>query len=294
MRHPPVVRLATASAVLALTLLAACSDQPLRPSSPVPSAAPAGPVSSYHVLSQPWSTYDQIYAGSQVSEPDDDFRIRCPEERPIYGRVWKITLLAGQLPGSNRPDYMAHFEFAGEKYFIGYVGRADNGDPLADYRIYETVYSTDRRYRAEPYARLTLMCHGRYTRFPGGRVWAGNYTVVAHEGEVTFGPAYSPYNGDGAGGCGDPAYMTGVGPDTASVQPISLYESSYDPYDPGPPLCGGGGGSGRDGSKEETFPEACSSLGGKLYYDYICLQLWNESTGSYETVWCGVAAICET
>ena len=43
-----------------------------------------------------------------------------------------------------------------------------------------------------------------------------------------------------------------------------------------------------------TFPELCSSLGGKLYYDYLCLEQWNEETGAYETVWCGTAAICET
>jgi hypothetical protein len=168
--------------------------------------------------------YDEIYAGSQEPEPDDAVRIRCPEERPVYGRVWKITLLAGQLPGSNHPDYMAHFSFEGEKYFIAYVGRADNGDPLADYRVYETVYSTDNRYRAEPYGRLTVMCRGRYTRFPGGRVWAGTYTVVAHEGEITFGPAYDPYMGDGSGGCAEHHYTTGVGADTASAASPSMYD----------------------------------------------------------------------
>ena len=73
----------------------------------------------------------------------------------------------------------------------------------------------------------------------------------------------------------------------------------YDPYDPGygttsdcPESGGGGGGSG--GGSEQTFPEMCSSLGGKLYYDYGCMEVYNADTGNWETVWCGTFSVCET
>jgi len=79
-----------------------------------------------------------------------------------------------------------------------------------------------------------------------------------------------------------------------------------------PSGCGGGGGgsdpdgdggddsrdgnSGDDGSgtSGSTFAAQCDSLGGRLYYDIVSLVRWNESTGVYDTVWTGVAAICET
>jgi hypothetical protein len=76
---------------------------------------------------------------------------------------------------------------------------------------------------------------------------------------------------------------------------ISQDDEAFDPYDPVQPACGtGGGGSGTGDEEGETFASQCGSMEGKLYYDYLCLEVWNEDTKRYETLWCGVAAICET
>lgn len=284
------------------SLLGACTHEPLRPGIEIPNASPSRTY-AYRVASSPWGTYDEVHATIQASEPDDGVRWRCPEEAGGIYKPWHLTLTGEQLPGSNSPDYLGHFTFIEGKFFIGYVGRAENNLPLADYRSYETAYSHDRYFRIEPYGRLTLMCQGTYTRLPASRVWSGRYWVVAHEGDITLGPAY-PAGGAGMSGtggdrCDGGEYMTGVGADTMTHSAPSIYDGAYDPYSPeSPSECygtGGGGVPGQDsGDDPETFASTCSSLGGKLYYDFVCLEIWNEASGKYETVWCGVAAICET
>jgi hypothetical protein len=284
----PVARLAC------VFLLSACADavgpSGLRPGQPA--AAPLSqPLTAYNAILNPWGTYDEIYASSQAPEADDGVRWRCPEE-PALHKTWRLTLTVEQLPGVNDPDYLAHFTFSEGKYFIGYVGRSAGGLPLADYRFYETAYSHDRRFVARPYGRLTLMCRGTYTRMPAARVWSGQYWVVAHEGTIDLGPAYVPWPGGGGngGGCGGPGhYLTGAGGDAA------ISDAGYDPY-ASSPSCGddGGGGSGPGSPDGQNFAELCSSLNGRLYYDFACLELWNEKTGDYQTVWCGTAAFCET
>jgi hypothetical protein len=136
-------------------------------------------------------------------------------------------------------------------------------------------------------------------------VYRSLYVTVIHYDPIDFGGYVKniPADPDG-GGCGGGEYMTSVSPVGSSIArsgPNS--ELASEPYNPYDPECSGGGsgGGGDDGgggsggdSGEMTFPQLCSSLGGKLYYDYVCLEQWNEKTGAYETVWCGTAAICET
>jgi hypothetical protein len=147
---------------------------------------------------------------------------------------------------------------------------------------------------------------------PAGNVWrfTGRFNALCRGGELEIGPvvfggqllvSQDPVNrpvlvrrgpgsgGDGCGGHGGVDYPTSTAP--ADTE----YALSDDDYDPYYPACGGTGGTGTGGGDGGmTFPEMCSSLGGKLYYDYYCLELWNANTGNYETVWCGTAAICET
>jgi hypothetical protein len=118
-------------------------------------------------------------------------------------------------------------------------------------------------------------------------IYQSLYITVRHYDPIDFGGYVRMIPSDPSGeGCGGGDYTT------------SYY---YDPYDPGSGCDGSdgtggsaGGGSAADPTRDMTFPELCSSLGGKLYYDYLCLEQWNEKTGSYETIWCGTAAICET
>lgn len=112
-------------------------------------------------------------------------------------------------------------------------------------------------------------------------------------------PACPPPDPDDCGG-------TGPGPGTdypTSVSPAPGANASpdgylYDPYDPGyaadaPSGCAGGsGGEGR--SPEPTFAAMCGSWGGKLYYDYGCIEQYNVARGQWEEVWCGTYATCET
>ncbi|HEX6371146.1 MAG TPA: hypothetical protein VF006_19665 [Longimicrobium sp.] len=135
-------------------------------------------------------------------------------------------------------------------------------------------------------------------------VYRSLYVTVIHYDPIDFGGYASLIPSDPEGGCGGGEYMTSVSPvgPVADADPTDGMSSEYyDPYDPD--CSGGGGGSGGTGDDEEsggdaggdlTFPELCSLLGGKLYYDYVCLEQWNARTGEYETVWCGTAAICET
>ena len=128
------------------------------------------------------------------------------------------------------------------------------------------------------------------------------YVTVIHYDPIDFGGYVSTIPTDPSGGCAGGEYMTSIAPTTWRGPHLS-YETQgehYDPYDPGCGESGGGGGGDGDGSGEDTagetgtFAELCSSLGGTLYYDYVCLEQWNEKTGDYETIWCGTAAICET
>lgn len=104
--------------------------------------------------------------------------------------------------------------------------------------------------------------------------------------------------------CGGPGeYMTSLTPAPAPGANASPDGYLYDPYDPGygsstTSGCsgGGGGGGGGDsgGDSGETFPQMCSALGGKLYYDYGCIEKYNWETGHWDPIWCGTYAVCET
>jgi hypothetical protein len=131
------------------------------------------------------------------------------------------------------------------------------------------------------------------------------YLTVIHYDPIDFGGQVKAIPSDPGGGCGGGEYMTSISPVGAwaggGEPEHELSSEYYDPYDPdcggsagGPTGGAGAGGSDGDDSGSMTFPELCSSLGGKLYYDYICLEQWDDRTGEYETVWCGTAAICET
>lgn len=120
------------------------------------------------------------------------------------------------------------------------------------------------------------------------------YVQVIHYDPVDFGGFVRAIPSD-PNGCGEGETVTSASPAAPWVG-ADLADHSYDPYDPG---CtgsgseGGGGGSSGEG-ETTTFAETCSALNGTLYYDYFCLEQWNERTGKYETIWCGTAAICET
>lgn len=161
------------------------------------------------------------------------------------------------------------------------------------------ITSTDNTYVWE-WAEIKVHCW----------VYRRLYVMIVHYDPIDFGGYVKaiPSDPGTGGGCEGGEYMSSVsqvGSWAGASDPADeLSAESYDPYDPD---CSGGGegsggigdgegessGSGGDGG-EMTFPELCSALGGKLYYDYVCLEQWNEKTGEYETVWCGTAAICET
>lgn len=130
-------------------------------------------------------------------------------------------------------------------------------------------------------------------------VYRSMYLTVIHYDPVGFAGYVRPTQQACLGG-GEP--MTSIsppGPWGSPTRTENVSEDTYDPYSPDAqsdcddPEAGGGGTGGSDGS-EPTFAEVCSSLGGKLHYDYVCLEQWNKYTGEYEVVWCGTAAICET
>jgi hypothetical protein len=104
-------------------------------------------------------------------------------------------------------------------------------------------------------------------------------------------------------GCGSPdEYMTSMSPAPAPGAKASPDGYLYDPYDPGygsgtaSDCSPGAGGSGEDssGGSKESFPEMCSAAGGKLYYDYGCIEKYNWDKATWETIWCGTYAVCET
>jgi hypothetical protein len=75
----------------------------------------------------------------------------------------------------------------------------------------------------------------------------------------------------------------------------------YDPYDPGASATpsgdcegSGSGGGGGPGGEEKSLPEVCGDLGGKLYYDYGCIEQYDYASGTWYTIWCGSYAVCET
>lgn len=104
--------------------------------------------------------------------------------------------------------------------------------------------------------------------------------------------------------CGDGPgeHMTSVSPAPAPGANARPDGFLYDPYDPGYDTgtysgCdgGGGGGGGEAGDiPEESFPQMCDAWGGKLYYDYGCIEKYNQDTGNWDPVWCGTYAVCET
>lgn len=104
--------------------------------------------------------------------------------------------------------------------------------------------------------------------------------------------------------CGDGPgeYMSSVSPAPAPGANASPDGYFYDPYDPGydTGTCsgcdGGGAGGGDEGGNipEESFPQMCDAWGGKLYYDYGCIEKYNWDTGNWDQIWCGTYAVCET
>lgn len=138
-------------------------------------------------------------------------------------------------------------------------------------------------------------------------VYRGLYVMVRHYDPIDFGGYVKAIPSDpGSGGpCTGGEHVASISrlDPWAADNGLShdLSSGSYDPYDPSCDGSGGGGagddgdgGSRGDDGGEMTFPEMCSSLGGRLYYDYLCLEEWDEATREYVTVWCGTAAICET
>jgi hypothetical protein len=133
-------------------------------------------------------------------------------------------------------------------------------------------------------------------------VYRSLYVTVVHYDPIDYGGYVRSTNQDG--GCGGDEFMTSVAPAdpwTGSQDAAEMTSDDYEPYDPGCGGSGSGGASGDDGGAESddsggemTFAELCDLLSGRLYYDYLCLQQWNEKAGDYETIWCGTAAICET
>lgn len=102
--------------------------------------------------------------------------------------------------------------------------------------------------------------------------------------------------------CGGEDFMTSVG-DSVLINESDGAEPTYIPPGCGDVGSGGDPGEGNEGGDDSgdedsgdtaTFAARCGALGGRLYYDIIDLVEWNEKTGAYDTVWTGVAAICET
>lgn len=60
------------------------------------------------------------------------------------------------------------------------------------------------------------------------------------------------------------------------------YQIIPDPETCDPNGGGGGGGGGGDGG----------GGAGDCVEEYICIDIWNENTGSWEEYWCGNATVC--
>jgi hypothetical protein len=94
-------------------------------------------------------------------------------------------------------------------------------------------------------------------------------------------------------------FMTGTDASAPGGDPeLSPYNFAYDPYNPGDTSpssdCSGGGETPAPAEPEPTFAEMCTALGGKLYYDYGCIEQWNKEKGQWEPEWCGTYAVCES
>lgn len=94
-------------------------------------------------------------------------------------------------------------------------------------------------------------------------------------------------------------YMTGTDASAPGGDPdLPPYNFAYDPYNPGDTSpssgCDGGGETHEPAEPEPTFAEMCTALGGKLYYDYGCIEQWNKEKGQWEPEWCGTYAVCES
>lgn len=141
-------------------------------------------------------------------------------------------------------------------------------------------------------ANLTVQYSARTIIFIDSRLTEIGPHIVS--GHASGSQPSCPSDPGGSGTC-----RTDSGENVSSAGP-SPDGYMYDPYDPGyetPSGCTGGGSSGETGigsGSEETFPEMCTSLGGTLYYDYGCFEAFNTETATWETIWCGTIAVCET
>lgn len=129
--------------------------------------------------------YDELQASSQVDDPDDGVRYRCPEE-PIHRSITMNIPVGIELP---------RFEFRGSKPFVGYTNTWSTYPEAEDRHLRDEI-SDDARWIARANGKITLRCRGRYIRTGNFRVWTGTYWPLAHEGEIRAGPSYAgPVNG---------------------------------------------------------------------------------------------------
>ena len=236
------------------------------------------PLHAYGTASDAWpymtpvtGVYVEIRAANQTPQPSDGQRV-CPNDQ-VVGRNAHLRM-------THNGDEL-DLDFRGPFTFLRHVSTSGSPWPTALYRFPNNTYSRDNRYYAPGGGNVLLACDGRYVLNNWAvRLWTGHLYGKLYNGPLVWVGSVS------TGPCrpgDDPVYMTSYDPYVSDPEGEAAAADCSDTP--------GGGGSSTPGM---SFPETCSTLGGTLYYDYVCLQVWNAAAGQYESVWCGTAAICET
>ncbi|HEU4453733.1 MAG TPA: hypothetical protein VFR81_11770 [Longimicrobium sp.] len=235
--------------------------------------------------------YDEVETPDDgIWTADDEIQGRsCP--LVIYREVTGTVVLGG--------GERARFGFMGRKPRVRYVYVPGSTLPAADYLHFRDELSDDARWIATAGGTITVWrCYGRFYRLPGARIWKGTYWMYTYDGEIRAGPNYQgPQCGGGSGAGGD---------DTRLIE-----EVHYDPYDPAMSMsaddgggdCGSGGGGTQYQPGDYTGGETVdwgtgegnggtSACGDQAMVEYVCIDVYNEETGSWEEWGCGYVTTC--
>jgi hypothetical protein len=291
--------------------LAACSDVAVSPmSNPAErhvsdpprfsvDAAVTYPLHWYGDASDSWPytsptapVYVEIPADDQTPHADDGPGRRvCPNDQMFFGFNAHLRMNYGLET--------LDLDFRSPFSFIRHVSTT-SPYPTAAYRFHRNAYSRDNKYYAPANNQVLLACNGYYVvENRVMRTWVGYLYGKNYTGDIVRNPEYEePGSG---GGCGD-----GAEPEVDNL----VTDNTYDPYDSGP-VAGGeacaGGGEGGGGTQYEPGqytggqtvewetgrgtgrPSAC---GDNAKVEWICIDVWDEASGTWVEWSCGYATTC--
>jgi len=242
-------------------------------------------------------------SGDEIYVEQDDYSVdfsedmsfsRCPDEprneaRTVYLKGRTLTATAQDLDAPGQP--LVHFVIESDRLkFLSYISKGSSISK-AKYALTLPVMSDDLKYVAPVGAVTVMSCkNGFYIGPPG--------LLRTYKGAVRL-EGIAPVFGTGLGG-------------GAGCTDNELTSSEYDPYEPGAgDGCGsdGSGGSGGGGSGQQYSPGqytngetvswatgvgngGTSACGSAAQVDYICIDVWNETSGEWETWGCGYVTTC--